>query len=309
MEEFLHALAAPVGAEERLIICAVPGDPGLAPPLAWRPRAWRPGLRLPPLDKAWNGYVTVGAFGRAEDGTWRRRRECYRGGVALMVDDVGTDVDPAVMLGVPPSARIMTSPGNEQWWFMFEEPERDAAKFDALIRAFIAGPLGGRDPGMASVTRVGRLPGFRNCKAKYGPGGHVVELRELAPGRRYSVDELAGAWALKLEGRRERRARVPDSSAEERIAAWEAIFRWLEANDMMKRHEPDAGGWYEMTCPWVEDHTGAMDNGAALRWPDIENGFHGGFRCHHGSHLGRGWAELCEWVAERAAEQLEDVAQ
>lgn len=299
---FLRALGARLGAEERLITCAFPGDPGKVEPSAWRPRPWAPTSSGWAFPTGWNAYVTVGAFGKAEDGSYRRRAALCTGGMAFMVDDVGTKVPRAAVAAMPPSARILTSPGNEQWWYILSEPERDPARFDALIRAFIAGPLGGEDPGMASVTRVGRLPGYTNGKPAYG-GAFETVLEELNDST-FSIAQLVEGFGLELIGRREPLPRLVAADAEDRIQQHFAIRRFLKTAGMLKRDDPDRAGWTEMSCPWVDGHTGAIDNGAAIREPELENGFFGAFRCHHGSCAGRGWRELTEWVAEEAAEQL-----
>lgn len=300
----LRAIGAPMSEEERLITCGFPGDPGFADPKAWRPRPWGPKSSGWGFPTSWNGYVTVGAFGQAEDGSWRRRKACYRGGMALMVDDIGTKVPWEIYDPLPPSARVLTSPGNEQAWYLLDKPERDAARFDALIRAFIAGPLGGMDPGMASVTRVGRLPQFNNGKKDYG-GTFETVLVTLDDSRRYSVEELCSAFQMELIGRRGSLPRMVPADGEARIANFFEVKRFLTNIGSLKRDEPDRAGWTEMTCPWVDGHTNALDNGAALSEPDVENGFHGGFRCHHGSCMGRGWRELTDWVADEAEQILE----
>jgi hypothetical protein len=73
---------------------------------------------------------------------------------------------------------------------------------------------------------------------------------------------------------------------------------------MLKREEPDLSGWIEMRCPWVEDHSGGTDTGAAIREPAPENEYYGAFRCHHGHCLSKGWADLTDWINEEAVEEL-----
>lgn len=301
-EEFLAALAADLPAEERMIICGFGGDPNKADPSAWKPRPWRPGRDLD-LGAKWNAYVTVASFGRAPDGSFRRRGETFRSGRALMVDDVGTKVDPAIVSGVPPSARIETSPGNEQWWYLLDKPLQDAATFDGVIRAFISGRLLGADPGMSGVTRVGRIPDYYNMKPAYG--GWRVQMHELSSVR-YSVEELLDRFALKINGRREQRPKLVSEDAAARNAAFMTAYKFLEQRRMLKRDEPDLSGWVEMSCPWVGDHTAGADTGAAIREPAQENEFYGAFRCHHGHCADKGWAELTDWINELAIEELEE---
>jgi hypothetical protein len=307
--EFLGELASGLDSVEelagaRLILCGFEGDPNAVGPGAWRPRPWRPGAEVPfaPTD---NAYTTVAAFWRAADGTYRRRTETFAAGLALMVDDVGTKVDRAFVEGVEPSWRIETSPGNEQWWYFLREPERDASRFDGLIRAFIAGKLLGADPGMSGVTRVGRLPGHANGKRAYG--GWTTRVVSRSP-RRHSAQELLDAFQLQIVGRRIRRDKLPTEDALERNRMFQDVYRWLDQRNLLKRHEPDPSGWTEMRCPWVSEHTAGADTGAAIREPAQENDWYGAFRCHHGHCAARGWSALTEWMAEESVEELERAA-
>lgn len=300
--EFLDALAGDLPDHERLITCGFLGDPNTVGPHAWKPRPWRPGREII-FGPAANAYVTVSSFGRAPDGSFRRRNECFQAGRALMVDDVGTKVSTAVVEHVPPSAIVETSPGNYQWWYFLAEPVLDIATFDGMIRAFISGNLLGADPGMGGVTRVGRLPGFINGKAKYN--GFRCVLTELTD-RRFTAPELMERFRLSINGRRDFRKsdRLIIEEARERNRLFTAAYKWLERHDMLKSEYPDLSGWSEVRCPWTDEHTGGADNGAAIREPDEANGWYGAFRCHHGHCADRGWSELTEWIAEESAESL-----
>jgi len=300
-QTFLDALAGPsMPEDQRMIVCGFDGDPNNPPPYAWRPRPWRPGSEVA-LPTSANLYVTVGSFGRAADGRFRRRTETFSAGRALMVDDVGTKVTPDDTWPQP-SAIIETSPGNAQWWYFLSEPERDLRRFDGVIRAFISAKLLGVDPGMSGVTRVGRVPGYVNGKPKHN--GWVVRTQELRPELRYSVQELLDGFGLHLEIPRQRDVSATLVGVEERIRAFYIVLRVLQMHRMLKREEPNLSGWIEMHCPWVQHHTDRADTGAAMRIPAEENGFYGGFKCHH-AHCGdRRFRDLTEWIAELAAEEL-----
>lgn len=301
-DAFLSALTAGMPEDERVIVCGFMGDPGKVGPTAWRPRPWRAGRPLE-LGRGANAYVTVASFGRATDNSFRRRTETFQAGLALMVDDVGTKVPIEAVAAMPPSARIETSPNNEQWWYFLEEPERDPARFDAVIRAFISSRLLGADPGMSGITRVGRLPGHINGKPQHK--GWVCALRELRDERRFSVEDIVEGFSLQLNGRREPRGRLLTEEALERNRAFEIAFRWLQQRSMLKRPGPDLSGWIEVHCPWRDEHTGGADNGAAVREPAAENEYYGAFRCHHGHCADRGWADLTDFIAEQSAEELQ----
>ncbi len=302
-KEFLAAMVPVLPADQRMILCAFSGDPSAAPPDAWQPRPWQPNGKLG-LAEDWNAYVTVASYYKAQDNSWRRRKSLFAAGHALMVDDVGvgagTKVDPSI-ISLPPSAKIETSPGNFQWWYFFDAPEPDGARFDALIRAFIAGKLLGMDPGMAGITRVGRLPGFINGKKRCK--GFITKLTELTD-RSYSIDELINHFGLELKGRNVPMPRLATEESIQRNRAFVDIYKFLQARKMLKRAQPDLGGWTEMSCPWVEFHTGGVDNGAAVCEPSENNGWGGAFRCHHGHCVEKAWRDLTEWINDLAVEEL-----
>ena len=311
-EAFLNSLCEGLKDDERLILCGFPGDPDAVPKGAWRPRPWRPGREIP-FGTNENAYATVSAFGKAADGTYRRRSETWRAGLALMVDDVGTKVSREVVASMPPTARIETSAGNQQWWYFLRSPITDIDRFDQIIRAFIATKLLGADPGMSGVTRVGRIPGFRNGKPKYGNDSRVKVVTANYE-RRYSMEVLIKGFGLqstineigmrRLNGHRLQAIPAGDD-VRARIMGYEAAVGQLKRGGALKRGgEPDAGGWIEIVCPWIEEHTGAADNGAAIREPAAENGWYGAFRCHHGSHKDKHWPDLTEYLADIAAERL-----
>lgn len=301
-DAFLALLARDIGEDERIILCGFPGNPDDVGPSAWRPRPWTPGrdIALGPRD---NAYATVSAFRRAGDGSFRRRGETFAAGLALMVDDVGTKVPVGKVSVLQPTARIETSEGNEQWWYFLAEPERDAERFDATIRAFISSRLLGADPGMSGVTRVGRLPGHVNGKP--ARNGWMCKLHELHPDRLYTIEDLLHAFELQLHGRRVKRTPLPSEDALRRNEAFGNVYQWLRDRRLLKRGGPDLSGWTEMHCPWLGEHTGGADTGAAIREPAAENDWYGAFRCHHGHCADRGWAELTDFIAEASAEELE----
>jgi hypothetical protein len=170
-----------------------------------------------------------------------------------------------------------------------------------VIRAFISGKLLGADPGMAGITRVGRMPGFANGKAKYG--GWQVALRSLTDVA-YSVEELLTGFGLQIVGRQVPLKKLPTEEALERNRLFATMYKFLKDRGQLKRDEPDPSGWTEMSCPWLGGHTGSVDNGAAIREPDPENNWTGAFRCHHGTCIERGWKDLMEWINEQATEEL-----
>jgi hypothetical protein len=292
---FIRALAPDLPTDERLILCGFPGDPFTAPKDAWRPRPWRPGDKIP-FGPSCNAYVCVSSFRAGPDG-FRRRKDNFAAGRCLMIDDVGTKVQRAQVQHLKPSAIVETSQGNEQWFYFFREPERDRERFDNLIKAFIAGRLlGAKDPGMGSVTRVGRLPGFTNGKpANNGWQTRLLDLNE----QRFSVQHLLAAFGLKEAAAAQRQSvSMSRADALRRVRIYLAAEKYLRERGMLKGNQPDRSGWTECTCPWLEEHTGRADTGAAICEPGPQNNFRGGFKCHHGHCDGRGWRDVVEWMTE-----------
>lgn len=300
-EKFLSVLARNLATEERLIMCAFRGDPNEAEPSSWRPRPWAPGNPIKFSERN-NAYVGVASFGRVADGSYRRRKDAFKAGRALLIDDVGTKVDRPIVAGLQPTAIVETSPGNEQWWYALSSPVPDQDKFDQVIRAFIRSRLLGNDPGQSGVTRVGRLPGYRNGKVQYN--GFITKLINLEPKRLFTIPQLVKHFKLELMGRRMPPGAVDRSIAVERVEAFYVHHKFLSRRKMLKRKAPDPSGWQEMHCPFIENHTGGADTGAAIREPSIENQYWGAFRCHHGHCLSKGWKDLTDWISDRAAEEL-----
>lgn len=310
-DRFLRELfSASMAADQRAILCGFIGDPADRRPNDWRPRPWALGAPIPFVPKA-NAYVCVSSFYVSADGTWRRRRERFAGAWAFMIDDLGTKLSLALLDALPPSALIETSPNNFQAWYFFMEPLTDMKQYAALGEAFIAKHAAGIDPGMAGFNRVGRLPGFVNGKAQYG--GFVTVLHSL-DAHRYAPEQIAAAFGLDIAKQRKTAAALRDELhrprgihselRDLREAAFLTVYRFLKQRRMMKGDEADIGGWVPMVCPWKDDHTGGADSGAALRMPHEDNGYHGGFKCHHGHCADKGWRELTDWINDMATEEL-----
>lgn len=307
-DEFMDALGHGLPENERVILCGFVGDPDKVGLDAWRPRPWRPEIRVPFNDRC-NVYTTISSFTRANDGSWRRRQDYFAAGRALMIDDVGTKVDAKIIERCPPSAVVETSPGNFQAWYFLSKPVRDRGRFDGLIRAFIKQQLLGADPGMAGVNRVGRVPDFINGKAKYG-GAWRVRL-ELLVGRRYTDEELIKAFGLTINGTTENQFSKLRPDTEEitsRAKMFADYLGWLQKNNMIKKMETDPSGWIQIRCPWVDNHTGRADTGAAIRKPANDNGWYGAFRCHHGHCANKDWMSLTDHISEEAIAQLDNIA-
>ena len=294
IRDFLNALVAGAPEGSALMFTQFRGDPN-------KDGRWavRPLKSVRQLDPDSNVYITTATMFPSEDGRYRRKRENFAAGCALMIDDVGTGAGAkapwSVIEQVPPTALIETSPDNHQAVYMFTKPITDREYYSALIAAFIRDRLSGEDTGMAGVNRVFRPPIGVNGKAKYG--GWRVRGREWAPERRYDPQRLAEALDLKVVRARARpRGATRDRS--ESIQYFVRVRAAARASGILKDEDPDPAGWQRVRCPWVDEHTDARDDGAAIREPAEENEWTGAFRCHHAGCAHRGWRDFSDVFAQ-----------
>jgi hypothetical protein len=253
--EFLDAVI-PAGTDEFIFTCAVPGNPK---------EASYPFVSMCHFPHM-NNFFCVSTMKLPEvgEGAPRRVAKNFHSLYVLVVDDVGTKVpegDPMRVLGVP-TYTIETSPGNFQWGYVLEEPVRDRAVAQGLVDAMCRNFTGDT----AGLNRLVRLPVGMNGKPEYGEPPPPTRLAS------HSGTEISAAYAieqLKAEP-------VDETKAESRPYLLPDIDPVVVAMD--KRGVSwvlkDAGV-YNITCPWIEDHSGHLDNGTAYIAP-------AGFKCHHG---------------------------
>lgn len=303
IEEFTEAMQDLCPHGSRVMYCSFRGNPEADIKGKWRARVLN---RVDCLDELANIYVCVSAMKKNARGEYRRRKDNFAGGLLLMIDDLGhgpaAKFPMSTIEHVAPTALIETSPDNYQAIYMFDEPEENMARFEALIRAFIDKEFLGQDTGMAGVNRVFRPPYGVNGKPKHG--GWKVRCAEWHPNRRYDVASLAEAFRLDLRTAGPRVPRGATANKADNIRAFVSVRAHLREAGMLKKDEADLAGWTDVRCPWMDEHTGGVDNGAAIRLPDADNAWYGAFKCFHGSCDGRGWRELTEWLAEEHEELL-----
>jgi hypothetical protein len=123
------------------------------------------------LNPDWNNYFCVSLMNTPGI----RRKANFKALHVLVVDDVGPKVAMALALDTlgEPTYQLETSLGNEQWGYVLEPPITDLARAESLILRTIQALAGGRDPGMAGVTRLMRLPVGTNTKTTAGHRGRI----------------------------------------------------------------------------------------------------------------------------------------
>jgi len=311
-DEFFKEMLRHVPEDARIMGCQFRGDPNSDIYGKWRARTLR---RASMVDELANVYLCVSAMKQNSRGEWRRRKENFAGGLLLMIDDVGdgkgSKFPLSTLSALTPTALVETSAGNFQATYFFDTLIEDIELFDALIRSFIERQFLGNDTGQAGVNRVFRPPAGINGKPRHELDGQPwkVALSEWRPELRYSVQQIAEAFDLKLQKRNpmQLHAGTVNNLKAERIRTFMSVRAAMRSAGMIKREEPDYSGWIQIACPWVDQHTDGVDNGAAIREPADENGWYGGFRCHHGHCAEKGWRELTDWLSHHVQEILDQV--
>ena len=274
-DDFLTALTAAVtsvSGSAKLVVCKKPDNPEEG---GWHAEA----CPCDTSDSTQNWYALPSLCDPDENGQFRAKKSLATQVFAVMLDDINTKVPLERLDTCPPTWLIETSPGNFQAGYIFSAPitaqQADELKI-ALIDADLCdkGATGG-------ATRWMRLPVGINGKPKYGTPSFECKLYEWHPERRYSVDEIfdllelvrpqwTGAPVGSLTGKDD--VYTPRANENEVVSA-------LKTKGLYKK--PIGNGCHDITCPWVHEHTGQVDNGTAYFEPS-DNYPVGGFKCHHG---------------------------
>lgn len=228
-----------------------------------------------------NQYFCVSVFNPDDTGTARRRKALFLRTRVIVLDDVKEKLSMDAVSRLPqPSYILETSPGSEQWGYILTEPCHDRAMVENLLDGLVANGLApdGRDPGMKGVTRYVRLPDGMNHKASKFIDGKPWQCRITSwhPERTTTMELLAAPFCVDLH--RERREARTDG------AMSIPDHPLLHIPDIIKVKEIRSEGRFDITCPWVDEHTGGDDSGSAIFTNDDGSI---GFHCHHGGCLER----------------------
>lgn len=309
--EFLRAL---FGAEaHRVHVTGFSWDPNEIPSERHL-QAWAGGAASEqPLSPDHNNYFTISLFHPDEKGKARRRKALFEATHVVVLDDVGEKLSESHVQRLPePTYVLESSPGSEQWGYKLAVPETSRARVENLQDGLVASGLApdGKDPGMKGVTRYVRLPDGRNTKQAKMLFGvpYKCRLTYWEPRQTVTMEELAAPFGIDLDAAR-REQRVD--------GATDIPNHPVLDMDSIQVKEIRGPGRYDIVCPWVDEHTGAADDGAAVF--TNEDGSVG-FQCHHGACEGRtagdllsvleqerpGFrAELKRWQLEQALGQTE----
>jgi hypothetical protein len=314
--DFLNAMCDNMNPEERVMLCSFGGDPGTADASVWVARPWNYGDTVSlPVQR--NNYATISSFHVETDGKFYRRKDNFVRLYAIMIDDVGTKIPLSSIVRVPgfvPSSVLETSPGNMQVTYFLREWNLSHVQASELIKRLVEKLVPeGTDPGMMGVTRVLRLPVGSNGKEKYRQNGELwrTRLRYWRP-ERYSVSEVCDRYGIhgsEVVGRiwdyHDLATHTPpDDEVRRRSEVYDDVFKTMR---YMGRVTRAGKRWTHITCPWVDEHTGRTNSGAALIAPERGNNWHGGFKCHHGHCQSRDINDVHDWLCDEVARAADRV--
>jgi len=232
-----------------------------------------------------NQYFTISLFYADENGHARRRKALFRQTNCIVLDDVKEKLSVEACQRLPaPSWVLETSEGSEQWGYILATPCTDRARVENLLDGLVAQGLApdGKDPGMKGVTRYVRLPdGINNKRSK---GLFKCRLTTWSPFQRVTLEQLAAPFCVDLDAQR-RDTRV-DGAAD-------VADHPLLSVEQIQVKEVRSDGRFDITCPWVGEHTDHIDNGAAI-FTNADGSF--GFKCHHGACQSRTGADLLAYI-------------
>jgi hypothetical protein len=277
---FLRTVFGADQPETRPLLVSFEGNPSTVPGKNWSGFDWRDKATL--SVKA-NNYFSLATFRPDETGRYRRQKSRFHALHAIMLDDLGTKVALERIL-LAPSWLLLTSPGNHQAGYLLREPLTDGAAVDRLMHAIIAASL--CDPGANGPrARLARLPVAMN--GKLSPP-FPCRLLKWHPELRYSVEELIDGLQLEL-AQAGRPKRNMAHATHERPCDGDPVWipRPEENTVIAALHErglyktPLGDGKHDITCPWLQEHTDAVDGGTAYFEPN-DNWPLGGFKCLHG---------------------------
>lgn len=274
-DEFLTAIFGNTFTLAHPLVCKKNGDPDVG---GWIPNKWPCNTNASDL----NWYTLPSVYKSDDTGRYRAKKELAVAVHAVMVDDVGTKVSAEHFVTCPPSWAIETSPGNCQYGYILIEPITDFGVTDKLKEKLIAAGL--CDSGATGGTaRWMRMPVAINGRPKYGSPSPKCKLSQWRPQLKYTVEDLYSAFGL-----HQHKAAPSNNSATQSLnepitqtklsddAA--SVIEALKAKGLYKTALDS--GKHDITCPWVQGHTDAVDNGSAYFEPNPKYPT-GGFKCHH----------------------------
>ncbi len=233
-----------------------------------------------------NQYFTISTFNPDEKGAARRRKALFRSTHVIVLDDVREKLSLEQAQKLPkPTWILETSKGSEQWGYKLNVPCTDRHRVDNLLDGLVESGLApaGKDPGMKGITRYVRLPDGVNSKASKLVNGQPFNCRMLKWDlfNVVTLEELAEPFFINLDAKR-REQRTDGAAAV-------SDHPLLNIPDIIHIKEERSSGRFDITCPWIGEHTDHNNDGSAI-FTNADGTI--GFKCHHGACQERTGADL-----------------
>lgn len=248
-------------------------------------------------------HFSIGTFAREQDdGRFRRLAQYWTGGLILPLDDIGTKVTKPPEL--TPTYRIETSPGNEQWGYVFERVERSAARMKTMLASVSAAGI--TDPGIRQIGHLIRPPGSLPPNKK-----HAAVLVEWT-GRRFNPSTLLDVLGVPERAATEGGSYIRWPAAEGVVMPPDPLAEWLWRKGwVLVDLELWRGPWLPIRCPWAHEHSKSQDgepdlSGTAYRPASVLD-VKRGFRCHHVHCAERGLRDFLAELTRRGAPRVRPV--
>lgn len=269
-DQFLQTIFRHKTPTEQIFTASVPGDPTTSRSYGFQPF----------LDPTANNFYCVSTL---SDTTARTPANC-QALYALVVDDVVQKLSTEKVGGIlgQPSYVLETSAGSFQYGYLLDPPVRDPSVAEGLVRGLAACFTGD----MAGRNRLARLPIGRNGKP--GKGNFQAALTRWNPNLSLTPHEALErleARPVPIEALTPQPFLPPDRDPV--LAALDDLGISYESTRIP--------GTYQITCPWVSEHTGQRDDGTVYLAP-------AGFKCHHGHCHDRNFADLRKFLGLSASE-------
>ena len=132
-----------------------------------------------------------------------------------------------------------------------------------------------------------RLPEGANNKASKLVDGKPFPCRITLwnPLNRVSIEQLATPFMVDLDAVR-RESRIDGAAAVD-------DHPLLQIPDILTIKEVRSDGRFDITCPWVQEHTGQDDSGSAI-FTNADGSI--GFKCHHGNCQEKTGRDLLNYI-------------
>jgi len=279
--EFANAIFRPLAEGASAAICSKPGNPEKG---GWLALGLGSLANRCPAGN--NNYCNCASFKVQDDGSVQARKSHAVAVHFIVLDDLGTKAAFELLGDFKLSWLLETSTGNFQGGIILDSP-LSVAEAERLLGAIIHKGL--CDPGATGAGgRWARLPVGTNGKEKHrGADGSPFRCRLVRwdPERRYSASDVIAGLRLEvatdpaqaIEATPRALPDLTDSGFLPKAAANPVVAALKECGLYKAETRP---GRHEITCPWVGEHTGQLDNGAAYFEPD-ERYPSGGFCCQH----------------------------